>query len=67
MPSVINIVTNEECEIFIQGKSHGKTPKKVVVNPGFVIVNLVHPQYGRVSKQVEIINGDTQNLYHNFP
>lgn len=66
MYSSLNISSDLECEVIISGKSYGKTPKKVVVKAGYVVVILRHPELGDIIKEVQIIDGDTQSIYHQF-
>lgn len=66
MYSSLNISSDVECEIIIDGKSYGKTPKRVVVKAGYVVVILRHPELGDSVKEVQIIDGDTQSIHHQF-
>jgi hypothetical protein len=66
MSSVVFVTSDQECDILVKNKNYGKTPKRVVVDPGFVLITLIHPTFGKVIKQVQIIDGDSQDLYHQW-
>ena len=64
-PGILRINSKPPASVFINGKDHGQTPKKVELSPGDYTVRLVNKEQGLdVYKQVKVVAGQVHTVVH---